>query len=245
VTPGLQGDEAFGYPEFTKWKKGRSMKSNLLLPLVLCFLLSLTVGCSSIDPETGRESLGYIPARWYDLLDIVELNLGIDSDISLYAVVALEPIAVGGGLYDGEKFGMDGRLFGQWSEARMEIDLVLESMIRYKKTPNWGTRYLFDAYYSPHKNTLSGNGRYYEEFGLSPRIFDHERRLLDLTAEVHVIGLGIDVGFSLMELLDFATGLLGIDVICDDDWVVPLSKRDVPFSGEEEEAKATITVEEE
>jgi hypothetical protein len=214
---------------------------------ITLFVLVLTLfGCSSIDPETGRERLGYLPARWFDFWDMLELNLGLDSAISLYAVAAVEPIALGGGIYEGEKFGLDGRLFGQWSEKRMEIDLGVESLIRYEKVPNWGTRYLYDDSYCPHQNTVLGDGKFYEEYGLSSRLYDHERRFLDITAEVHLIGLGIDVGFSLVETLDFVTGLLGFDVICDDDWVVPHSRRAVPFFGKEGESeKATITVEEE
>jgi hypothetical protein len=206
-------------------------------------LITVSIGCGSMDPVTGRESLGYIPARFYDFFDILEFNLGIDSQFSLYVVVAVEPLAVGGGIYEGKKCGLDGRLIGYWSETRAEIDLAVESFIRYKKEPHWGTRYLFNDAYCPHKNVLTGDEMFYERWGMSPRILDHERRILDITAEVHLIAFGIDVGISLVEFLDFAVGILGIDVICDDDWVDPQPKRQVPLFEEDESEESNDSTE--
>ncbi|MBU0755453.1 MAG: hypothetical protein KJ645_09970 [Planctomycetes bacterium] len=210
------------------------MKNQKLFLAMLAVLTLIPIGCGSIDPVTGRESLGYFPARFYDFLDIVELNLAIDSTFSLYAMAGLDPFNAGLGLYESQKFGLDGRLFGQWSEDRCGAGFGLESFTRYKKTPNWGNRYLYDADYCPHENTVSDRGRFFETWGFSSSYLDHEKRILDVTAEVHVFAIGIDVGVSILEILDFTTGLLGIDVISDDDWVEPGPDRKVPIFGHEE-----------
>lgn len=205
------------------------MKRELVLPSVLVLWVLIASGCTTTDPDTGRERLGYLSARCYDFMDILELNLGVDAAFSLYAVGAVEPVAVGGGLYEAQKFGMDGRLFGQWKETRAEIDAGIESFIRYQKEPRWGNRYLFDSFYCPHQNVMEGEDVFYEQWGFSHRLLDHERRLLDVTAEVHLFAIGVDLGLSPMETLDFIFGLFGVDVIADDDWVAPLPKRTIPF----------------
>jgi hypothetical protein len=231
-------------------EENRPMKQKAAYLTALMILSLIAAGCGSIDPVTKQESLGYIPARFYDLLDMVELNLGVDTQFSLYVVAAVEPLLVGGGIYECEKLGMDGRLLGQWSEKRATIGLGPESFVQYEIEPNWANRYMYNTDYSPHKNTLPGEDVFYERWGFSPRFCDHEKRILDITAEVHVIALGIDVSVSPLEILDFITGWIGIDDISDDDWVDPKPLRRIPFFDEEEEtvgedAEAVINVEDE
>ena len=93
------------------------MKIKILFATLIAFALA-AAGCSSLDPESGRSHLGYIPARFYDLLDIVELNVGFNPGINSYIVGAIEPLAVGVGHYRSEKYGMDGRLLGHWKKER-------------------------------------------------------------------------------------------------------------------------------
>jgi hypothetical protein len=200
----------------------------------------LSLGCGSIDPVSGRTSLGYLPARGYDLLDMFELSLGLDSEFSLYAMANVEPIALGGGVYECEKLGMDGRMVGQWQEKRFDVGLIIETFVRYKKKPNWGNRYLKDPLYSPHENTLTGDGKFYDQWGFSRKLYDHEHRILDITAEANVIFLGVDVGYSLLETVDFLAGLFAIDVVSDDDWVAPYPKRAFPFDEEQTVKERTI-----
>ena len=203
------------------------------LSLILGSILS---GCGTIDPVTGRESLGYVPARFYDLMDMFELNVGVDSEFSLYAMADVEPIAAGGGVYESEKLGFDGRMAGQWAEKRFDVGLVIESFVRYVKVPHWGNRYLFDPLYSPHQNVLKGDGTFYDDWGFSRKLFDHEHRFLDVTAEVNVIVLGVDVGYSLLETFDFLFGIFGIDAVSDDDWVAPRNEHEFPFKEEVDES---------
>ena len=214
------------------------MKQKAAFLTFLMIVPFIASGCGSIDPVTKQESLGYVPARFYDLLDVLELNLGVDSQFSLYVAAAVEPVILGGGIYESEKFGMDGRLLGQWTEKRATIGLGPEAFVRYEIEPNWANRYRYNSDYSPHQNTLMGKDVFYERWGFTSRFRDHEKRILDITAEAHVIALGIDVGVSLVETLDFIAGLIGIDAISDDDWVDPRPLRRIPLFEEDDEVGA-------
>lgn len=208
------------------------MKHQNLIIAVLLSLLVFSVGCSSIDPETGRESLSYLPARCYDFLDIIELNLGMATTPSIYAMAVCEPFSAGAGIYEAEKFGFDGRIFGQWNEKRCGLGGGVEFFQRYKKKPSWGNRYLFNGDYNPHfiNTTLydmfrpgdehAKPGAYFD--GFTVRVTDHELRWGDIGVEVcPLFPLVIDVGVSPWELFDFCFGIFGFDVLCDDDWVDP------------------------
>jgi len=254
-------DKAFNLGDIFRLFYGEAgpMKRKAILPTLL-FLISLSFGCSSIDPVSGREYLGYLPARGYDLLDMFELNLGIDkgfcslpglSGFSCFISAGCEPWALGGGIFDCEKFGFDGRLFGQWNEKRCELNLlILGSLVKYEKTPNWGNRYLYDHEYCPLINDPKDEDRFFSNkrgvFGkgmwadkdFSSRFYDHERRLFDSSIEVHTGFLALEAGISPMEIMDFIVGLIGIDAISDDDWVKPMSERRIPLFEEEGENEA-------
>ncbi len=219
------------------------MKRITVLFVLLTGLLWFSSGCSTVDHSKGQGTLGYAPARFYDFLDILELNLGIDSKFSLFAVGSVEPIAVGLGLYESEKFGFDGRMAGQWKESRAEVDLAIESFVQYKKEPGWGNRYLFNPYYSPFENKVEGDDEFlFYRWGFSQRLYDHERRFLDITAEAHLLVIGVDIGVSPIELMDFLFGLFTIDVISDDDWITPMPDRRVPFLEEEDEDSESAVI---
>lgn len=199
-------------------------------------LLTLFAGCASTSHEAGPTRLNYFEARWWDFMDMFELNLGVDSQASLFVAAAVEPVAVGGGLFEGQKIGTDGRLCGIWTEKRAEIGLLVDGFVQYEKLAQAGNDYLRDAYYCPFKNTLLGNGEFYDDWGFTPRIDDHERRLIDLSAEVHLIALGLEVGVSPVEILDFVVGIFGCDVISNDDWESPIIlDRSLPFKFKPEE----------
>ena len=83
---------------------------------------------------------------------------------------------------------------------------------------------------------------FYEEWGLTPRCRDHERRFLDVVAEVHLLSIGVDVSLSPIELVDFITGLFFIDVVSDDDWVTPMPERLWPFMDTVTDDDALIAV---
>jgi hypothetical protein len=251
--------------------KAMNREIALLTLLVLALFLPF-MGCSTSKAQYTDEDLGYIPARFYDIMDIIELNVGFDSMTSIYVNVLVEPLALGAvGWYECEKFGMDGRIFGQWTEKRFEINLI-DSVIRYNKTPNWGNRYLFNEDYSPHSNSLppkdtfAGLGLllfgglgpfiessaqhqadpeenlFYKRWGMTSRLGDTERWYFDIAAEVHLLFVGVEVGVSLTEIFDFATGILGIDAVANDDWVWPRMKRRPLRFYEEEESDTEATV---
>ena len=146
-------------------------------------------------------------------------------------------MVVGGGLFESYKLGFDGRCFGTWKESKAMIGLGPEVFVRYEKVPLHGNRYLKDASYKPHRsNVAEGKSNlFYVEWGMARRIFDHEKRIGDVTVEANVLAFGLDVSVSLLETFDFIAGLFGIDVISDDDWVAPRPDRTVPLFGEEKQ----------
>jgi len=197
------------------------MNRILLFAAVLSVSL-VAFSCQSVDSPPDRVPLDYVSARLYDFMDIFELNAGVDPTLdNFYASVAIEPLALGGGTYDSEKLGMDGRLFGQWREKRTEIAFIVDSLLTYKKTPHRGNRYLFDDLYAPLSSTEGETYLPFKEWGLSHRLYDTERHPLDITAEAYLFFIGLDVGVSPQELLDFVAGIFTYDGICDDDYVNP------------------------
>lgn len=184
----------------------------------------ILAGCSSTagPDEHGRVPLGYLPARMYDFLDIFKVNASLDHGFNLYLVGSIEPFALGGGYYDSEKLGFDGRKVGRWSEERAEIGLLIESFAKYEKTPLRGNRYLFDEAYSPFRNTWDTEGNYfYEKLGMTCGYLDTEHRFLDIMVECHLVNLGLDLGVSVQETIDFLAGIACVDVVSDDDWENP------------------------
>jgi hypothetical protein len=221
------------------------------MKLICLFALVLTAGlgvsgCQSVDSPTDRIPLGYAPARLYDFMDIFELNAGFDLTFdNIYGVVAIEPIAVGGGYYDSEKLGMDGRLFGRWKETRTEIGFIIDCLVHYEKTPRRGNRYLFDDLYSPYTSSKSDEYVPFKEWGLSHRLFDMERNPLDITAELYLFFIGLDVGVSPQEILDFVLGIFTFDGISDDDYENPrgwCAEALARMEGEPESSELTIVL---
>ncbi len=221
------------------------------MKLICLFALVLTAGlgvsgCQSVDSPTDRVPLGYAPARLYDFMDIFELNAGFDLTFdNIYGSVAIEPLAVGGGYYESDKLGMDGRIFGRWKETRTEIGFIIDCLVHYEKTPRRGNRYLFDDLYSPFTSSTSDEYIPFKEWGLSHRIFDMERNPLDITAELYLFFIGLDVGISPQEILDFVLGIFTFDGVSDDDYENPrgwCATALARMEGERESSELTIVL---
>jgi len=197
------------------------MNLKLLLALVTMVALIFS-GCQTTEPAPDRVPLDYLAARFYDFMDIFEFNAGFDLTFdNFYVVAAIEPLALGGGYYDSEKLGLDGRLFGRWRETRTEADFLFDCLIGYEKTPTRGNRYLFDGMYKPMTSFRHDDGQPYRAWGVTQRLFDREHHPFDATAEIYLFFIGIDLGLSPVELLDFVAGIFTIDAFSDDDYVNP------------------------
>lgn len=199
----------------------RLMKYRLFFLGIIAASLA-AAGCQSVETPPDGVPLDYLSARLYDFMDVFELNAGADITLdNAFAVVALEPLAIGGGLYDSEKIGIQGRQVGRWREQRTEMNFLVDCLVQYDKTPRRGNRYLFDSLYAPQANTLRESNLPFREWGMSHRLFDSENQTLDISAEVYLLVLGIDVGISPVELLDFVGGIFTFDGISNDDWENP------------------------
>jgi len=156
-------------------------------------------------------------------MDIFEFNAGFDLTFdNFYVVAAVEPLALGGGYYDSDKLGLDGRMFGRWHETRTEADFLFDCLIGYEKQPQRGNRYLFDGMYKPMTSFRHDDGQPFRSWGLTQRLFDREHYPFDATAEIYLFFFGVDLGLSPIELLDFVAGIFTIDAFCDDDYVNPM-----------------------
>ena len=197
---------------------------NLKLSLALIAMAALILsGCQSTEPAPDRVPLGYFSARFYDFMDIFEFNAGFDLTFdNFYVVAAVEPLALGGGYYDSEKLGLDGRLFGRWRETRTEADFLFDCLIGYEKTPIRGNRYLFDGMYKPMTSFRQDDGQPYRAWGVTQRLFDREHHPFDATAGIYLFFIGFDLGVSPIELLDFVAGIFTIDAFSEDDYVNPM-----------------------
>ncbi len=198
------------------------MNLKLLLALVTMVALIFS-GCQTVKPAPDRVPLDYLSARLYDFMDIFEFNVGFDLTFdNFYVVAAVEPLALGGGYYDSEKLGLDGRLFGRWRETRTEANFLFDCLIGYEKTPIRGNRYLFDGRYKPMTSFRHDDGQPYRAWGVTQRLFDREHHPFDATAEIYLFFIGFDLGVSPIELLDFVAGIFTIDAFSDDDFVNPM-----------------------
>jgi len=199
-----------------------SLMKRYLLLAVVGISLAIITGCQSDNAQSDRIPLGYFSARGHDFLDILRLNGGVSENPNNFlAVLSVEPLAVGGGVYTSQKLGIDGRRVGCWTEERIEVALLIDCLLKYKKTPLRGNRYLFDGMYAPLVNRMDDESLAFSRWGMTHRLFARERKPLDLTVEAHLVFAGLEIGLSPVEALDFLAGLVTIDAISNDDWVNP------------------------
>lgn len=192
----------------------------------------LVTGCNAPgerDPATPP--LDYLTARGLDFMDILELN--VSAGTGLFVAAAVEPVRAGFGYYDASKFGMQGRSCGTWEEDRKELCLVLSNLEWWRKEPCCGNGYLFDpnefrrAHYMPDASE-PGRKPFYGEWGWTTRFEDWERPWLDVNVEAHLLFVGVDVGISLQDTLDFALGIFGVDTISHDDFAAEIVTETAP-----------------
>jgi hypothetical protein len=203
-------------------------------PLLVSALLAAgTLGCNARGPRSPDvPELGYFSARGYDLMDVVELNLGAGT--GLHAAAEVAPARVAYGWTDTSRAGLMGRGIGSWDEYRAEM-FVGQGLLHWHKDPCRGNAYLFTEETIHRMNfesfprepgdkatpVLDRNKRatFYEQWGWTTSYQDWERPWADVTAETTLIFVSVDVAVSPQELFDFLFGIFGVDAISHDDHV--------------------------
>ncbi len=189
--------------------------------IVLPSLLLVASGCNAPGArDQSTPELGYFCARGMDFLDILEFNVGAGT--GLHASAGVEPIRVGLGGYKSTKAGMMGRSIGTWDESRNELFIGLHDLVCWEKRPCYGNGYLFTHDETHRRNVLpdadeTERPTFYEDWGWATRYEDWEKPWLDVSAEVHLLFVGVDAGFSIQETLDFLLGIFGVDSVSHDD----------------------------
>ncbi|MEE3326859.1 MAG: hypothetical protein VX252_05970 [Myxococcota bacterium] len=192
-----------------------------LTGVIFACLLAITSGCNAPGPRTGdAPKLPYFQARAYDLLDIVDVNFGAGT--GMLAAVAVEPLRVGLGTYESTRIGTFRRSVGIWDEDRKEFFMIHE-LNKWEKEPHLGNGYLFTPtelhrHNKPRDPKDYSRSTFYEKWGWTARYQDWERPWLDVDVNVHLLFVGVAIGVSPQEAVDFALGIFGIDVVSHDDY---------------------------
>ncbi len=195
-------------------------RTALVIASFVC-LLYCSTGCNAPDSRSPDvPKLSYGQARAFDLMDILEIN--VSAGVGLLATVAVEPIKVGYGYYQASKAGMMGRAAGTWDECRKEVFVGLHHLNAWHKRPCRGNGFLFtpEALHRRHWQRDPNDTtrlRFYEEWGWTTRYEDIENHWLDVSAEVHLLFVGLNVCLSPQELFDFLLGLCTVDSVSHDD----------------------------
>ena len=134
-----------------------------------------------------------------DLADVARLNIGGGCGASLDASITRYARISAGGYEKTVKAGFVGRQGGVWKERRQGLAFIAG----YSETSREPIR--GNAYLPPPDATD----------GLQPWYADKERGVTEITASLLVLG-GFEVGVDPGQMLDFLTGLVGIDLYGDD-----------------------------
>ncbi len=155
--------------------------------------------------------------RLDDTAEILRLNVGLGPGLLVNAH-ATRPIAVGVGAYRARRFGFRNGSGWIWDERRYDTNLII---------PIWGWEDVEATYYGGMPETLlhgdardplrprhdTGFWRWAEE---PLTINNPNRGWLEVSANVHAVFIGVDVGFDVGELLDWLVGWVGLDPAGDD-----------------------------
>jgi hypothetical protein len=142
----------------------------------------------------GRKVSTMFKDQFLDLADIVTVNLNAGEGLLVNARPT-KLAQVGGGHFNGVKFGWNQRAVGFWREHRTEGGASVLYYTDAEFVPVHGTRTLFDQ------------GYVIEDFTI---LHNEDRHWLDIGASAHLLYLGGDVNVSPKEVFDFVLGLINI-----------------------------------
>ncbi len=159
----------------------------------------LLLACGCVGP------LRYVRDRANDAADPFRANLSVGSGIHLN-VNATRAAALGAGRCEVTRIGIRRGQGGAWRESRWDINPIL---------PLLGDTRIHKCYFgyidgSTNRRRIG----FVESFPTS--MGDRTRGALEVSGNVHLLLPGAEIGFDAAEVLDFALGLLGVDLMNDD-----------------------------
>jgi hypothetical protein len=181
---------------------------SLGLGLAVCGLLAVA-GCKSPN----------LKDRMDDSAEILRCNVGWGPGLLVNAHVT-RCLALGAGAYDARRFGFRNGHGWIWDERRYDTNLVI---------PIWGWEDVDSVYYGGMPVTpIRGDdldrlppgedpgGLRWAQMPLT--LNDRNRGWLEVSANAHLIWVGIDLGLDVGELVDYLLGWVGVDLAGDDCW---------------------------
>jgi len=177
------------------------------LAFVLCALVAAAAGCKAPNLQD----------RMDDAAEMCRLNLGLGPGLLVNAHVT-RCLALGMGTYEARRFGFRNGHGWIWDERRYDTNLII---------PIWGWEDVVAVVHGGMPKTLlrgddhdplppgekPGDLRWAE---MPLTINNKNRGWLEVSANVHLIVIGLEAGIDFGEVLDYALGWFGIDIMGDD-----------------------------
>ena len=167
--------------------------------LVAAFTLCLAVFFSGCKGPNLQD-------RMDDGAEILRLNLGVGPGL-LANVQATRLLALGAGTYEARRFGFRNGHGWVWDERRYDTNLVI---------PIWGWEDVDSVLYGGMPVTQVRGDAYPSD--LPWTIQDKSRGWLELSANAHLLFIGVDAGVDAGEFVDWLVGWVGLDPAGDDAW---------------------------
>lgn len=135
--------------------------------------------------------------RWYDLLDVAQLNLSFGRGLGANLHVT-ELAQVGLNWWDGTAMGMRGRAWGVWETSEWDRGIGPFYWVDVARQPTSGTKSLFN-----HEYKFAGWD--FDENSLNKASHDDWS---SVGGVLHLGVVGAEAGLSPLEAVDFLSGLL-------------------------------------
>jgi len=182
----------------------------IYLPAALV-LVALVVACGGCKAPNFQDRLD-------DCGEMVRLNLGAGPGL-LANVHVTRCLALGIGGYESRRYGFRNGYGWMWDERRYDTNLVI---------PIYGWEDVDAVLYGGMPKTLlRGDDRdslrpgeergFWRWAGQPLTLKDRNRGWFEVSVNLHLIWIGLDVGVDVGEILDAALGWFGIDPAMDDE----------------------------
>ena len=159
----------------------------------------LLLACGCVGP------LRYVRDRAFDAADPFRANLSVGSGLHLNAN-ATRAAALGAGRCEVTRIGIRRGQWGAWRESRWDANPIL---------PLLGDTRIHKCYFGYVDGSTNRRSIGFAEC-FPTSMGDRTRGAFEVSANVHLLLPGVEVGFDPAEVIDFALGLFGVDLMNDD-----------------------------